>query len=167
MIFLHPNPQFITKPSNPISWRSNCKQKNNPVFVSVNSCSFQEKKGFFQYKYSIKGADCIVKMEYLRKMGIGCFGNSQVKQLQHLGEKVETESVGGGQEVMDSAMVEAKLSPQHLVVMVNGLIGRSFLFLSLSFPFSIVIYFLTFKIAAPVLGLYYSCIPIQPYSFNM
>ncbi|KMT03345.1 hypothetical protein BVRB_8g198810 [Beta vulgaris subsp. vulgaris] len=125
MIFLHPNPQFITKTSNPISWRSNCKQKNNPVFVSVNSGRFQEKKGFFQYKYSIKRADCSVKMEYLRKMGIGCFGNSQVKQLQHLGEKVETESVGGGQEVMDSAMVEAKLSPQHLVVMVNGLIGSA------------------------------------------
>lgn len=64
-------------------------------------------------------------MEFLRKMGIGCFGSGKEKKLQQLGNKTETESVAGGQDVVDSAMVEAKLSPKHLVVMVNGLIGSS------------------------------------------
>lgn len=64
-------------------------------------------------------------MEFLRKMGIGCFGGGKEKQLKQLGQNTETESVACGQDVVDTAMVEAKLSPKHLVVMVNGLIGRS------------------------------------------
>ena len=36
-------------------------------------------------------------------------------------------------DLMDAAMAEAKVSPQDLVIMVNGLIGRYFLSLSFFF----------------------------------
>jgi hypothetical protein len=36
--------------------------------------------------------------------------------------KVEVES--GGEDFMDAAVAEARVSPQHLVIMVNGIIGR-------------------------------------------
>ncbi|KAL2928934.1 hypothetical protein RDABS01_034345 [Bienertia sinuspersici] len=116
MIFLHPNSSFIIKPSNPIiTLRSNFNQKKNPVFIHFR---LQTKKGLFHYNCSI------VKMEFLRKLGIGCFGNKDNRMLQ-IQRNVEVESVDGGEDVMDSAMVEAKLTPQHLVVMVNGLIGSA------------------------------------------
>lgn len=60
------------------------------------------------------------KMELLRKLSRGCFKNSLKK-----GEKVEIESVNDGEDVFDAASAKAKLQPEHLVVMVNGLIGSS------------------------------------------
>ncbi|XP_021755903.1 uncharacterized protein LOC110721088 [Chenopodium quinoa] len=137
MIFLYPSSALLIKPSNPISWRSDCKLKNskNPVqFPALTpiSCRFQQKKGFFQHKFlsisssSIqKKSDSFLMMEFLSKLGIGCFGNRKDRQLQQLGQKTETESVAGGQDIVDSAMVEFNLSPKHLVVMVNGLIGSA------------------------------------------
>ncbi|KNA08775.1 hypothetical protein SOVF_159660 [Spinacia oleracea] len=134
MIFLHPNSALIIKSSNPITWRSNCRQKNSKTPVKFPaqtpfSCSFHFKKGGFQHKQfssSIQNkSDNIVIMEFLRKMGIGCFGGGKEKQLKQLGQNTETESVACGQDVVDTAMVEAKLSPKHLVVMVNGLIGSA------------------------------------------
>ena len=59
------------------------------------------------------------KMELLRKLSRECFRNSFKK-----GQKVEIESVNYGEDVFDAASAKAKLQPEHLVVMVNGLIGR-------------------------------------------
>ncbi|XP_060171591.1 putative lipase YDR444W [Lycium barbarum] len=60
------------------------------------------------------------KMELLRKLSRGCFRNSLKKS-----QKVEIESVNDGEDVFDAASAKAKLQPEHLVVMVNGLIGSS------------------------------------------
>ncbi|KAJ8562099.1 hypothetical protein K7X08_011390 [Anisodus acutangulus] len=60
------------------------------------------------------------KMELLRKLSRGCFRNSLKK-----GQKVEIESVNDGEDVFDAASAKAKLQPEHLVIMVNGLIGSS------------------------------------------
>ncbi|KAJ8560494.1 hypothetical protein K7X08_022354 [Anisodus acutangulus] len=59
-------------------------------------------------------------MELLRKLSRGCFRNSFKK-----GQKVEIESVNDGEDVFDAASAKAKLQPEHLVIMVNGLIGSS------------------------------------------
>ncbi|KAK4374517.1 hypothetical protein RND71_005194 [Anisodus tanguticus] len=61
-------------------------------------------------------------MELLRKLSRGCFRNSFKK-----GQKVEIESVNDGEDVFDAASAKAKLQPEHLVIMVNGLIGRNLL----------------------------------------
>ena len=58
-------------------------------------------------------------MACFSKMGNGCFRN----------KKEKTQAVASGLDVMNDAMVEAKLNPQHLVIMVNGLIGRFSLYL--------------------------------------
>lgn len=58
-------------------------------------------------------------MELLRKLSRGCLTNSLKK-----GQKVEIESVNDGEDVFDAASAKAKLQPEHLVIMVNGLIGR-------------------------------------------
>ncbi|XP_009606833.1 uncharacterized protein LOC107791666 [Nicotiana tabacum] len=60
------------------------------------------------------------KMELLRKLSRGCLTNSLKK-----GQKVEIESVNDGEDVFDAASAKAKLQPEHLVIMVNGLIGSS------------------------------------------
>ncbi|CAO2823014.1 unnamed protein product [Amaranthus hypochondriacus] len=54
-------------------------------------------------------------MACFSKMGNGCFGN----------KKEKTQVVASGRDVMNDTMAEAKLNPQHLVVMVNGLIGSA------------------------------------------
>ncbi|XP_074269215.1 uncharacterized protein LOC141592441 [Silene latifolia] len=98
-------------------------QKNPLQFLAQKhcSCNYKGQKLVLEYK------DNSGLMELFRrvKMGIGCFGNWKEKQ-QELGKKVETtDNVAGGQDVMDSAMAQAKLNPHHLVIMVNGLIGSS------------------------------------------
>lgn len=60
------------------------------------------------------------KMELLRKLSRGCFRNSFNK-----GQKVKIESVNDGEDVFDAASARAKLQPEHLVIMVNGLVGSS------------------------------------------
>ncbi|KAF8392924.1 hypothetical protein HHK36_021164 [Tetracentron sinense] len=55
------------------------------------------------------------KMELVRRMGSGCFKDLPIK-----GQKVEVESVQGGEDVWDAAS-----APEHLVVMVNGIIGSA------------------------------------------
>ncbi|CAN4106529.1 unnamed protein product [Withania somnifera] len=60
------------------------------------------------------------EMEFLRKLSRGCFKNSLKK-----GQKVEIESVNDGEDVFDAASAKAKVQPEHLVIMVNGLIGSS------------------------------------------
>lgn len=64
-------------------------------------------------------------------MGSGCFGNwpkknkEKQQQLPGVWEDAEIDRVADGVDLMDAAMAEAKVSPQHLVVMVNGLIGSA------------------------------------------
>lgn len=57
-------------------------------------------------------------MDLVRKVSRGCFGDRSGK-----GRMVEVESVDG-EDVLDAAAAESKLFPEHLVVMVNGIVGR-------------------------------------------
>ncbi|XP_043711243.1 uncharacterized protein LOC122660129 [Telopea speciosissima] len=56
----------------------------------------------------------------VQSMKISCF-----KERPRKGQKVELESVRGGEDVWDAASVEPKLFPEHLVIMVNGIIGSA------------------------------------------
>ncbi|CAK7344592.1 unnamed protein product [Dovyalis caffra] len=58
-------------------------------------------------------------MDWMRRMSITCFQ----KRTDRNGIKVEVDS--GGEVFMDTAVAEARVSPQHLVIMVNGIIGSS------------------------------------------
>ncbi|KAJ6863166.1 hypothetical protein NC652_039888 [Populus alba x Populus x berolinensis] len=65
------------------------------------------------------GADP-AKMDWIRKrMNFRCFNKRTDSKVL----KVEVES--GGEDFMDAAVAEARVSPQHLVIMVNGIIGSS------------------------------------------
>jgi hypothetical protein len=58
-------------------------------------------------------------MDWIRKrMNFRCFNKRTDSKVL----KVEVES--GGEDFMDAAVAEARVSPQHLVIMVNGIIGR-------------------------------------------
>lgn len=71
--------------------------------------------GFFRLVWADDSGD----MELLNKLSRGCFSNGLKK-----GQKVEVENVNGGEDIFDAASAEAEVQPQHLVVMVNGLVGR-------------------------------------------
>lgn len=60
------------------------------------------------------------KMELIRKLTRGCFMDRR-----RMGQKVEVESVNGGEDVFDAVSVDAKVQPEHLVIMVNGIVGSS------------------------------------------
>ncbi|XP_052200443.1 uncharacterized protein LOC127806907 isoform X2 [Diospyros lotus] len=62
-------------------------------------------------------------MEVIRKLSKGCFVDHRKKGKKGL--KLEIESVSGGEEVFDAASTEAKVGPEHLVVMVNGIGGSA------------------------------------------
>lgn len=55
------------------------------------------------------------KMEWMRKMGGGCLRNNQGKGVL----KIEGDS--GGQDFFNAS---PRAVPDHLVIMVNGLVGR-------------------------------------------
>ncbi|CAI9098572.1 OLC1v1035242C1 [Oldenlandia corymbosa var. corymbosa] len=77
----------------------------------------KKKEGFFGLiglDYEIDG------MELWRKLSRSCIPGSPKK-----GQKVEVESDNGGEDFFDAATAEAKVQPQHLVVMVNGLAGST------------------------------------------
>ncbi|KAI8012956.1 Phospholipid-transporting ATPase 2 [Camellia lanceoleosa] len=59
------------------------------------------------------------KMELIRKLTRGCFMDRR-----RMGLKVEFESVNGGEDVFDVVSADAKVQPEHLVIMVNGIVGR-------------------------------------------
>ncbi|XP_009759145.1 putative lipase YDL109C isoform X1 [Nicotiana tabacum] len=91
---------------------------------SILSFGSKTKSRFDIYKGS--GNNCRLlwvdyeKMEWLRKLSRGCLRNCPRK-----GQKVEIESVNDGEDVFDAASAKAKLQPEHLVIMVNGLVGSS------------------------------------------
>ncbi|CAK9143670.1 unnamed protein product [Ilex paraguariensis] len=60
------------------------------------------------------------KMELFRKLSRGCF---KFKQRPKKDREVEVESVSGGEDIFNAASAEAKVQPEHLVIMVNGIIG--------------------------------------------
>ncbi|KAI8014645.1 hypothetical protein LOK49_LG05G00074 [Camellia lanceoleosa] len=59
------------------------------------------------------------KMELIRKLTRGCFMDRR-----RMGLKVEVEYVNGGEDVFDAVSADAKIQPEHLVIMVNGIVGR-------------------------------------------
>ncbi|KAL8041021.1 hypothetical protein ABFX02_10G138000 [Erythranthe guttata] len=63
------------------------------------------------------------EMEFVRNLSRGCFkGRSSNKE-----RKVEIEFTNGGEDVFDAAAAaaEARVKPDHLVIMVNGIIGSA------------------------------------------
>ncbi|KAL3532866.1 hypothetical protein ACH5RR_006387 [Cinchona calisaya] len=82
----------------------------------------RKKQGFFGL---IWAADYYESggMELLKSLSRGCFPDRTNK-----GQKVEVESKvnnEGGEDFFDAASAEAKVQPQHLVIMVNGLAGSA------------------------------------------
>ncbi|KAK8655121.1 hypothetical protein V6N13_107712 [Hibiscus sabdariffa] len=61
-----------------------------------------------------------MKMAWVRNIAGGCFNSAEPSSKQRI--KVEEDS--GGQDVFDPDAMASKVSPEHLVIMVNGLIGR-------------------------------------------
>ncbi|KAK6159133.1 hypothetical protein DH2020_006447 [Rehmannia glutinosa] len=59
------------------------------------------------------------EMEFIREMSVGCFKGCSSKKER----KVEIESANGGEDGFDAAAAEARVQPDHLVIMVNGIIG--------------------------------------------
>lgn len=76
----------------------------------------------FPLKLSVEGklSSDRVTMKWIRRMSRGCF-----KVPPEKGQKVEIESDTGGEDYFDAAAVTAKKYPEHLVVMVNGIIGSA------------------------------------------
>ncbi|GMI89130.1 hypothetical protein like AT4G25770 [Hibiscus trionum] len=60
-------------------------------------------------------------MAWVRDMAGGCFKSVEPSSKQRI--KVEEDS--GGQDVFDPDAMASKVSPEHLVIMVNGLIGSA------------------------------------------
>lgn len=91
----------------------------SPAVVSLNlgfGSKPRKEGGFFGLVWT---ADDTGGMELLKKLSRGCLNNGLEK-----GQKVEVENVNGGEDIFDAASAEAKVQPQHLVIMVNGLVGR-------------------------------------------
>ncbi|TMW88210.1 hypothetical protein EJD97_018899 [Solanum chilense] len=107
------------KPKIPISITTSVPQLSGSVlsFFSKSKSRF-DNKGVNNCR--LLWVDDKGKMELLRKLSRGCFRNSLKK-----GQKVKIESVNDGEDVFDAASARAKLQPEHLVVMVNGLVGSS------------------------------------------
>lgn len=107
------------KPKIPISITTSVPQLSGSVlsFFSKSKSRF-DNKGVNNCR--LLWVDEKGKMELLRKLRRGCFRNSLKK-----GQKVKIESVNDGEDVFDAASARAKLQPEHLVVMVNGLVGSS------------------------------------------
>ncbi|KAK4712949.1 hypothetical protein R3W88_018856 [Solanum pinnatisectum] len=107
------------KPKIPISITTSVPQYSGSVLsFSSKSKSRFDNKGVSNCR--LLWVDEKGKMELLRKLSRGCFRNSLKK-----GQKVKIESVSDGEDVFDAASARAKLQPEHLVVMVNGLVGSS------------------------------------------
>lgn len=60
------------------------------------------------------------EMGFLQKLSRGCFKGRCSKNER----KVEVEAANGGEDLYDAAAAESKVQPDHLVIMVNGIIGR-------------------------------------------
>ena len=61
----------------------------------------------------------LIKMKALRRMGGGCFKNHRQDQ-----KALKVEADSGGEDLFDASATVAKPLPEHLVIMVNGIVGR-------------------------------------------
>ncbi|ESQ54726.1 hypothetical protein EUTSA_v10025307mg [Eutrema salsugineum] len=59
------------------------------------------------------------QMEWMNRLGMGCFAANRSKR------ELKTEIDSGGEDLFDAAAMESAEKPDHLVVMVNGIIGSS------------------------------------------
>lgn len=57
-------------------------------------------------------------MEWMNRLGIGCFAANRSKR------ELKTEIDNGGEDFFDAAVMDSAEKPDHLVVMVNGIVGR-------------------------------------------
>jgi uncharacterized protein with ATP-grasp and redox domains len=57
-------------------------------------------------------------MEWMNRLGIGCFAANRSKR------ELTTEIDNGGEDFFDADVMESAEKPDHLVVMVNGIVGR-------------------------------------------
>ncbi|XP_057787743.1 uncharacterized protein LOC131004979 [Salvia miltiorrhiza] len=61
------------------------------------------------------------EMGFLQKLSRGCFkGCCSKKETE-----VEVEAANGGEDLFDAAVADSKVQPDHLVIMVNGIIGSA------------------------------------------
>ncbi|THG22458.1 hypothetical protein TEA_023029 [Camellia sinensis var. sinensis] len=100
------------------------KPISNPHFSGSILCfnlGFGKKQGLEQSKKLLLLDHKVEKkMELIRKLTRGSFMDRR-----RMGQKVEVESVNGGEDVFDAVSVDAKVQPEHLVIMVNGMVGSS------------------------------------------
>ncbi|KAJ7979497.1 alpha/beta-Hydrolases superfamily protein [Quillaja saponaria] len=83
--------------------------------LAFSNLGFRMRPNFFlEHKLSLE----LRKMEVIRRMGAGCLKNQQGK-----GMNVEVDS--GGEDFFDAAAAESSYVPEHLVIMVNGIIGSA------------------------------------------
>ncbi|XP_010433593.1 PREDICTED: uncharacterized protein LOC104717680 [Camelina sativa] len=59
------------------------------------------------------------QMEWMNRLGIGCFAANRSKR------ELKTEIDNGGEDFFDAAVMESAEKPDHLVVMVNGIVGSA------------------------------------------
>lgn len=84
----------------------------NPTLIHRRLACFS--LGFRSLGQKLSVGPTTTKMDLLHRMSAGCFTDQRLSQL-----KVEHDS--GGEDIFDAA---AKVVPEHLIVMVNGLVGR-------------------------------------------
>jgi hypothetical protein len=58
-------------------------------------------------------------MEWMNRLGIGCFAANRSKR------ELTTEIDNGGEDFFDADVMESAEKPDHLVVMVNGIVGSA------------------------------------------
>ena len=100
---------------------------NSPLAIAVSGIATEKSslnpirpRGYRNLGFRLSSQRFGLKeMELVRKVSRGCFSDRSGK-----GRMVEVESVDG-EDVFDAAAAaESKFFPEHLVIMVNGIVGR-------------------------------------------
>ncbi|KAI4344380.1 hypothetical protein L6164_011614 [Bauhinia variegata] len=101
-----------TKP--PVSARTPSRSRFTAGDLACFAPGSRSGPNFVRHKLHLNS----IKMEVIRRMGRGCFKSRQDKGL-----KVEADS--GGEDFFDASATVAKPVAEHLVIMVNGIIGSA------------------------------------------
>lgn len=99
----------------------NTKPDSKFVFTSAGLSLFQV--GFPKNRefYRLLWVDDSGEMEWIKRLGSGWFVGCCSKK----GRTIEIESLDGGEDIFDAAAAAEPMAlPDHLVIMVNGLVGR-------------------------------------------